>query len=127
MTTAMTPASASRRDPFYDSPEWRSFADGIRRRDGHRCTVGWLLGGDCSGVLHVNHVVPRREAPHRQFDPDNCATACGSHHPQWEALRRALVERRESARPRCTHEHRYPGAREACERRLARKRGLMVA
>lgn len=123
-TSAVTAPS---RDPFYDSPEWREFAARIRERDGHRCTVGWILGGECSGILHVNHIVPRRDAPHRQFDPDNCGTACASHHPRWEALRRTLIEKRLRKVPRCRHRHAYPGAREECERKLRRQAGLLVA
>lgn len=113
------------RDPFYDSSEWREFAAGIRERDGHRCTVGWLLGGDCSGHLHVNHVIPRREAPHLQFAPDNCGTVCASHHPQWEALRRTLVSRRTV--PPCRHRHPYKEGAEACRRRRARELGVDIA
>lgn len=116
------------RDPFYDSPEWRDFAPRIRLRDRGRCTVGRFLGGACSGVLHVNHIRPRREYPELAFDPDNCGTVCARHHPEWEALARALRARREvAALPPCRHHHPYAAGREECDRRRARERGLVEA
>lgn len=99
---------------FYHSPEWRAVAALAIERDGRRCTVSRLLGGSCSPRLHAHHL-DRAGDP---LDVDNVATACDRHHPRWEAVRRAVVERRPPRRRRCPHQHRYPGAREACERRL---------
>jgi 5-methylcytosine-specific restriction endonuclease McrA len=112
------------RDPFYDTPEWRSFAERIRVRDDRRCTVGRFLGGACHGPLHVNHIRPRREYPELAFDEDNVGTVCARHHPMWEALVRAILTRR---LPPCRHNHPYPQGRLECERRRARERGLLAA
>lgn len=88
-------------------------------RDGSRCTVGWLLGGDCHETLDAHHLIPREEG-----GPDtlgNLITACHRHHPMVEAIRREVLRRR--GWKRCPHGpgvHRYAGAREACERNLNR-------
>lgn len=110
------------RDSFYDSTEWRELSEFVVERDGSRCTVGWLLGGACSGSLQAHHIFPRRERPDLELDPENCGTACAHHHPRWEALRRSLVREREriAEAPRCGHRHPYKEGREACERRRAR-------
>lgn len=121
------PSPGSTRDPFYNTPEWREFAATIVARDGYRCTVARLLGGECSGPLHVNHIRARRRFPHLALDPDNCGTACASHHPQWERLVRAILEHQERRIPRCPHRHVTREGREACERRMARERGLVAA
>jgi hypothetical protein len=105
----------------YDSYRWQQLRAQVRERDGHRCTVARLLGGDCRGPLHVHHIDPDREP----YDPDNCATVCETHHPRWEAIRKGIVEQREKAEPapepeepwRCHHKHPYPSGREECERR----------
>lgn len=78
---------------FYTSPEWRAVADQARARDGNRCTVARLLGGACLGVLHGHHI--DRDAD--PLDIDNVGTTCASHHPRWEALRRALARGRRQA------------------------------
>jgi 5-methylcytosine-specific restriction endonuclease McrA len=105
-------------DNFYNTPEWLALRARAIARDRGRCTVARLLGGRCGGRLHVHHIVPRAESPELALDLDNAATVCGSHHPIWESLRRTVVEKRERRWRRCTHAHRYPGARAACERRL---------
>jgi 5-methylcytosine-specific restriction endonuclease McrA len=110
-------------DSFYDSQEWRDFRDRIRSRDSHRCTVARLLGGRCSGVLHVHHIEPRSERPDLELDEDNCATVCAAHHPVWESLRRFLQRCRRELPP-CTHHHPYKSGREACDRRRARDLGI---
>lgn len=106
-------------NPIYDTQEWRDARAAALYRDGGRCTVARLLGGPCTDDLHVHHVVAIEDggAP---FDVDNLGTACSSHHPMWEALRRQLVRRLLSAPPRCPHEHRSREARRICEERLAR-------
>lgn len=82
-----------------------------------RCVVRDLLGpivGTCRGSIHRHHTDPD--------DPDSeTIEVCARHHPKIQALVRAL---RATPEPRrCPHPpgtHRYPGAREACERRLNR-------
>lgn len=90
----------------YDRAEWRDLP-----RDGE-CAVAWLFGqavGRCDGAQHRHHVDPE--------DPDSRSfQVCAAHHPKLQAALRHLDDR-----PRwrsCRHEHRYPGSREACERRL---------
>lgn len=109
----------SARTRLYDSPEWRAVRDRVLARDGRRCTVGRLLGGPCHPTLHVHHVVPVSEggAP---FDDDNAVTVCARHHPMLEAIRRAVLARRERPVPKCRHNHRYDHARRECHERRAR-------
>lgn len=97
---------------IYDNTRWRSTREEVLTRDGS-CTYSRLLGGECSGPLHVHHLDPAHYDP---FDPEGLIAICEFHHPKLEAIRRALMSAR--GWKRCTHEHRYPGAREACERRL---------
>jgi 5-methylcytosine-specific restriction endonuclease McrA len=114
---------------LYDSSLWTAARAAALERDGHRCSVARLLGGRCSaGPLHVHHIEPIDEGG-QPFDLDNLGTVCAAHHPQWEALRRAIVARRrdDEARPRCPHTHRTIEARMLCEARLARERGLLSA
>lgn len=93
----------------YDRRSWRRLP-----RD--YCVVADLFGptvGECSGYIHRHHVDPE--------DPDSRSlTVCNSHHQRLHAALRAL-EAPEKGWKRCPHPpgtHRYPGAREACERRL---------
>lgn len=89
---------------LYNRASWRS-----RDRDG-TCAVSALVGGSCSGPLHLHHVTPLSAGG--DFDGPT-VLVCARHHPMVEALaRRSHRERR------CPHNHPYPGAREACERRL---------
>jgi hypothetical protein len=86
------------------------------------CTVEALLGdavGPCTGLIHLHHSDPE--------DPSSKLVAvCAGHHPKLHALLRGLTmgtERSQTAWKPCPHPpgtHRYPGAREACERRLNR-------
>jgi hypothetical protein len=99
------------REAYY-TRAWRELP-----RDGE-CVVAFLFGrtaGDCAGAIHRHHVDPD--------DPESRSLqVCASHHPKLQAALRRL-----SARPtwrRCPHEHRYPGARVACEARL---NGLVAA
>jgi hypothetical protein len=102
---------------FYTSPEWLAVRERVLARDGNACTVRRLLGGRCSGVLHVHHIEARVDRPDLALDEDNLGTACARHHPRWEALARALRRERGSEVPPCRHVHRYRSGREACERR----------
>jgi hypothetical protein len=104
-------------DTFLSSREWFDFRERILARDGDRCSVGRLLGGPCRGVLHVNHIVPRRDRPELALDEDNCGTACASHHVQWEAFARAIRLLRLEELPPCRHAHPYAEGRRQCERR----------
>lgn len=110
-------------EKLYRSPEWAHVRELALARDADVCTVARLLGGDCSPVLHVHHLT--RE-PGRALDVDNVGTACARHHPKWEAVRRAVVARREPEIPPCRHRHRYDHARRECLRRR-RSRAILVA
>lgn len=89
----------------YSLPQWRALPR-------TRCRVAELFGdavGPCHGVIDRHHVDPD--------DPfSRTVEVCHRHHPQLEAALRLLT--RERRRRRCYHSHRYPGAREACERRM---------
>jgi 5-methylcytosine-specific restriction endonuclease McrA len=111
---------------LYNTLHWRTVAARARKRDGGRCTVSRLLGGECSGRLHVHHIVAVSEGGAR-FDLENLGTVCASHHPFWESLRRVLVRRLTAPAPRCGHWHASAEARRICEQRLARQRGAAVA
>lgn len=107
---------------IYHSLHWRLARTRALARDGRRCTVARLLGGECSATLHVHHIRPVSEggAP---FELDNLGTACDSHHPVWESLRRRLLASLvpvEDRPPVCRHIHRTTEGRVACERRMAR-------
>jgi CXCXC repeat len=110
---------------FYETPEWRALREKVFARDAGRCTVARLLGGACGGTIQVHHIEPLRERWDLRLDEDNCACVCARHHPQWEALRRALVNRRVVQLPPCPHNHPYRSGREACERRRMREAGLL--
>ncbi len=91
----------------YNTQRWRSLP-----RD--YCVIDELLGaaaGPCHGLIHHHHVDPT--------DPDSrTVQVCAKHHPQIHSMLRRLEPRRR----RCTHNHRYPGARADCERRLNAQR-----
>lgn len=106
------------RREVYDSPEWGAVRERVLARDRRRCVLGWLLGGPCSGPLHVHHVEPIEERPDLAYEPDNLISACEAHHPSLEAFRRFVRARR--APRRCPHVHPTRAGREACERRLNR-------
>lgn len=96
---------------------WDDLRALVLERDGSRCTVGWLLGGACHETLDIHHITPQAEGG--SDHPDNLMTACHSHHPMVEAVRREVMRRR--GHRFCPHRpgtHRYPHAREECERRL---------
>jgi len=102
---------------LYDTPRWNWLRERVLRRDGNRCAVGRLLGGDCHPTLHVHHVVPVSDGG-SPWNIENLVTVCASHHPELEALRRRL----RADPPRCSHFHPYPEGRRACERRLQERR-----
>lgn len=97
---------------------WLETRARILARDGG-CS-GRFLGGECSAVLDVHHIVPRDLGG--TDEDDNLMVVCHSHHPQVEAMRRAILERR--GWRRCPHptSHRTREARLLCERRLNRDR-----
>lgn len=103
-------------ETFYSSTSWRQLRALARERDANRCTVARLLGGRCSGLLHVHHI--DRDAD--WLDLDNTGTVCAAHHPKWEALRRSLVEQRQPRWRTCPHRHTSAEAKAICERRLNR-------
>lgn len=113
------------RDSFYLSPEWLALRERVLHRDRKRCTVARLLGGDCSGVLHVHHIEPRSDRPDLELDEGNCATVCARHHPQWEAARR-FVERSRRPLPPCNHRHPYKEGRIQCARERAARLGIVL-
>jgi hypothetical protein len=96
----------------YDKQAWRDLP-----RDGE-CIVAFLFGdsaGECHGRIDRHHVDP----PHPRS-----VQCCARHHPKLEAARRHLTEEPRQRWKPCPHPagtHRYPGAREACERRLNRQ------
>jgi hypothetical protein len=93
--------------PVYDK---RSF----RNLPRERCDIEHLFGpviGPCKGLIHLHHVDPS--------DPDSrLLSVCASHHTRMHAALRALLTPSEPEWKRCTHVHRYPEGKAACERRL---------
>jgi hypothetical protein len=93
----------------YMKREWRD------RLERERCVIHDLFGeaaGECKGLIHRHHVDPH--------DPDSrTIEVCNSHHQRVHAALRALTIVPEWKR--CPHPpgtHRYPGAKDECERRL---------
>lgn len=105
----------------YNTPAWRAARASALARDGHRCSAGRLLGGACSELLHVHHLIPVR-AGGAPYNPDNLLTLCDRHHPVVEAVRKAVLRYRREQGPRCRHQHRSVEARLLCEARLSRRR-----
>lgn len=108
-------------DAFLSSAEWLAARDRALARDASRCLVGRLLGGDCRGVLHVHHIIPRSVAPGLALVDENLGTVCAAHHPRWEALARALRSLSGIEVKPCPHRHPYPSGRRACEERRRRE------
>lgn len=101
---------------IYSTPDWAAARQAALDRDGSRCTLARLFGGECHDVLDVHHLIPVADGGD-PFDVDNLVTACHSHHPRLEAMRRYVMRGR--APRRCRHQHRYDHARRECEARLA--------
>ncbi len=111
-----------------DSTRWSRARRRALARDGNRCTVSRLLGGECaSGPLHVHHIVAVSEGGER-YELENLGTTCAAHHPMWESLRRTIVRRMlgELEVPRCPHRHASAEARRICEARLAQRQRQLV-
>jgi len=106
---------------FYSSAEWIDARERVLERDGYACLLRRFVGTECSGALHVHHILPRSERPDLALVEDNLVTGCERHHPTLEALRRLLeLMNDEVPLPPCRHEHRYREGRLACERRRRR-------
>lgn len=93
----------------YDRRAWRNLPREF-------CTVEHLFGevvGQCAGLIQLHHVDDN--------NPDSRAVpVCARHHPSLQAALRHLRSP-EKAWKMCPHRpgtHRYPGAKEECERRL---------
>lgn len=113
-------------DFSYDSPEWRSLSASFLSRSSG-CEVGRLAGGACHGCLHAHHVYSVEERPDLALDESNLVAVCAGHHPLLEAFRRFVRRAAGVERPRCPHRHPTVEGRLACERKLARARGLVPA
>jgi hypothetical protein len=100
---------------------WEDTRSRVLERDQHRCS-GRFLGGECSAVLDVHHIVPRSEEG--TDEDDNLLTLCHRHHPMLESIRRAILSRRPLWK-KCSHYHPYEQGRRLCEERL--NRGLQAA
>jgi hypothetical protein len=116
---------------FYNSPEWHAARTLARKRDGNRCSVARLLGGDCSARLDVHHLQPLDERPDLALDLDNLLTVCASHHPTLEACARLLRIIRLIDMPPCGHRHPYRQGRIDCDNKrradlLAKRAGRLV-
>lgn len=97
---------------------WENIRARIVERDGG-CSARFL-GTPCLGVVDVHHIRPREEGG--TDEDDNLLALCHRHHPVVEGMRRQILRHR--GWRRCPHRpgtHRYPGAREACERQLNRE------
>lgn len=102
---------------LYSTPAWDAVRSAALRRDGHRCSVARLLGGRCTLTLHVHHLQPIEDGG-PMLDLDNLITVCARHHPKVEAVRRAILARREPRARSCRHRHVTPEARALCEAKL---------
>ena len=91
---------------------WENIRQRIIARD--RGCSGRFLGGECSPVIDVHHIVPVDEGGGNE--DSNLMALCHTHHPHLEAMRKQILRRR--GWKTCTHEHRYPWAKAECERRL---------
>ena len=82
----------------------------------YTCLLSDLLGDECAGPLHHHHVHPISEGG--SVDGET-VVLCARHHSALHGLRRRLRGWRS-----CPHKpgtHRYPGAKELCERQLNRQ------
>ena len=62
-------------DPLYQSREWRALRLFVLRRDRWRCV---LCGASvyAKGWARVDHIIPKREAPHLARKASNLRTLC---------------------------------------------------
>lgn len=107
----------------YDTAAWERVRQQVILRDGG-CSVRFLLGGECKGVISIHHVVPLKDGGD-PYDVDNCAGTCQSHHVLWESIR-LFIERSRRQLPPCRHVHRYAHAQEACDRKRAARLGIVL-
>lgn len=108
---------------LYHTLAWRRLRHQVLRRDGNRCTVARLLGGDCSGTLHVHHLQPPSQGGITLPATDQLITVCAVHHPLVEKVRRAVLDAQKPVEPvwkRCPHKHVTAESRRQCEERLNR-------
>lgn len=97
---------------LYDTLLWDQARERTLARDGHRCSVARLIGGECHPVLDVHHLIPVEDGG-AEFDDANLLTVCHAHHPKLEALRRHLL----APEWRCPHKHTSAESRRQCEMR----------
>lgn len=91
----------------YSTSAWRTLP-----RTGN-CVLADLLPDSCHGQLHRHHVHPVTAGG----DPlGSTVLVCAHHHPTLEAMARAALGWK--ACPHRPGTHRYPGAKDECERRL---------
>jgi hypothetical protein len=93
---------------------WENIRARIIDRD--RACSGRFLGGPCSPLIDVHHIVPRDEGG--TDEDENLLALCHRHHPMLESMRRQILRRR--GWKTCPHDHRYSWAREECEAKLNR-------
>ena len=60
--------------PFYNTPQWIAIRKFVRKRDKGICQRCGLQG------RHVDHIIPRRKAPHLALDPGNLQLLCVNCH-----------------------------------------------
>lgn len=66
-----------KRDPFYTTRDWRALRVRVLERDGHQCQV--RLRDICTGhATHVDHIVPRVQAPELAMVLSNLRAACSA-------------------------------------------------
>ena len=65
-----------KRNPLYSSKAWRELRLRILDRDGRQCQIRLPC---CEGwATHVDHIIPRSEAPELALTPSNLRAACRS-------------------------------------------------
>lgn len=66
---------------FYGTPEWKRTRAIVRQRDGACVMCG------SRDRLSVDHIIPRRDAPHLAFELSNLRTLCASCHGRRDGAR----------------------------------------
>jgi 5-methylcytosine-specific restriction endonuclease McrA len=59
-------------DPFYKSKEWRKLRQRAISRYGTRCR----MCGVVDRKIYIDHIIPRRSAPHLALSIDNLQALC---------------------------------------------------